>query len=184
VPCSTTRGRAGCRGEGHGAGLLVLVVRGAESAVPYPWRGRAGCRGEGVPLVRGPGARRDGDPGAWGAAVRPRPLRPCATRGCPEVVPSKHCARHTRAYEVTRGTASQRGYTYGWSSYSKARLAEHPFCTVCGRVGAVTDHIVPARRDPARFWDRSNHQTLCADCNRRKGITEEGGFGTRGRSAR
>jgi 5-methylcytosine-specific restriction enzyme A len=105
-------------------------------------------------------------------------MKPCAKTGCPELVTKgRYCARHRQAVEQARGTATARGYSKQWSRYSARRLAQHPFCTMCGRLAEVTDHIVSARQAPARFWDETNHQSLCGACNRRKAIAEEGTFG-------
>lgn len=103
-------------------------------------------------------------------------MRPCATSGCPVLVGHGHCEVHRRQREQRRGTRTQRGYDNRWLRYSQRRLLSHPFCVVCGRLAEVTDHIIAARRAPDRFWDESNHQSLCGACNRRKAIAEEGGL--------
>jgi 5-methylcytosine-specific restriction endonuclease McrA len=57
--------------------------------------------------------------------------------------------------------------------------AEHSLCARQGlmRVRATcTDHIVTMKAGGSKF-ESSNHQSLCADCNRRKAIAVEGGFG-------
>jgi 5-methylcytosine-specific restriction protein A len=87
------------------------------------------------------------------------------------------CPAHARARDAQRGSAEDRGYTAQWSRYSRARLDAHPFCVRCGRIAEVTDHVVAARQAPGRFWDPTNHQSLCGACNRRKAIALEGGFG-------
>lgn len=110
-------------------------------------------------------------------ATRRRVLRPCATPGCPALVEHGHCAGHATVREQARGTARQRGYDTTWARYSRRRLHQFPFCVRCGRLAEVTDHIVPIRLAPERRLDPTNHQSLCADCNRRKNIEEEGGFG-------
>jgi len=45
------------------------------------------------------------------------------------------------------------------------------------RLADVTDHVLPAATHPELFMDPTNHQSLCHDCNKRKAIAEEGGFG-------
>lgn len=112
-------------------------------------------------------------------------LRHCATPSCPEKVTRGHCAKHKRQRDRARGTRHERGYTNKWGAYSKARLARHPWCVgyPSGQhkpftiLADVTDHILSARAHPELFWDETNHQSLCLDCNRRKAIAEEGGFG-------
>lgn len=63
-----------------------------------------------------------------------------------------------------------------WQRTSKAFLAAHPFCA-CGAPSEVTDHIVPHKGDPGRFWDQSNWQALCKRCHDAKTAVEDGGFG-------
>jgi 5-methylcytosine-specific restriction enzyme A len=105
------------------------------------------------------------------------PRRPCATSGCPNLVTrGQHCPIHQAAYERARGTRTQRGYDNRWGRYSRARLARFPFCAWCGRLADVTDHIRSARAAPELFWNKSNHQSLCAECHARKTIADEGGF--------
>lgn len=105
--------------------------------------------------------------------------------------------------EQRRGSAHQRGYTRRWSEYSKARLRRHPLCVGYPRgyhgytvvegengdeiinqtsdarlvLAEVTDHGESAAAHPELFWEPSNHQSLCTDCNKRKAIEVEGGFG-------
>lgn len=73
-------------------------------------------------------------------------------------------------------------YDRQWRSYSAHRLAEHPLCVRCERLGrvrlaVVTDHIEPHKGDPVLFRDPSNHQSLCKPCHDRKTRLEDGGFG-------
>lgn len=75
-----------------------------------------------------------------------------------------------RQYDERRGTAAERGYDRRWSAYSRARLAQHPLCASCERMGRlvaaeVTGHIVPSWAAPDRFWDETNHESLCYACN-------------------
>ena len=51
---------------------------------------------------------------------------------------------------------------------------EHPLCEECKRKGILrpstcVDHIIPWPICADRFYDRSNLQALCEDCNNRKG---------------
>ena len=64
-------------------------------------------------------------------------------------------------------------HTNRWTRLSRVFRAEHPLCAECQRQGIVkaadvVDHIVPwpVCQD---FYDRSNLQSLCEDCNRAKG---------------
>lgn len=60
-----------------------------------------------------------------------------------------------------------------WTKVSRAWRAAHPLCEECRRngvlkAGEVTDHIIPfpVCKD---FFDDKNFQTLCQDCNNKKG---------------
>lgn len=80
-----------------------------------------------------------------------------------------------RATDAQRPSAQQRGYTAEWAKYSKQRLIEHPLCVMCKAEGYIvkatcTDHIVPADVAPEKFWDESNHRSLCTRHNVLEGI--------------
>ena len=105
----------------------------------------------------------------------------CAEPGCPALVRGvSRCPTHAATLDRARGTAQQRGYTAAWARYSRDRLARHPFC-VGYPLGihphrtkaTVTDHIVSAKRAPDRFWDPTNHASLCHACNARKASRDE-----------
>ena len=64
-------------------------------------------------------------------------------------------------------------HTFRWTRLSRAFRQSHPLCAECARNGRlkaaeVVDHIVPfpVCRD---FFDESNLQSLCVDCNIAKG---------------
>lgn len=67
-------------------------------------------------------------------------------------------------------------HTSRWTKLSRAFRVEHPLCAECNRKGIIrpatcVDHIIPwpVCKD---FYDRSNLQSLCAECNRLKGIRD------------
>lgn len=113
----------------------------------------------------------------------------CAERGCPVVVPNGRCQKHEKQRSVEqeqrRIPSHPLLHTNRWRETSKRNLALHPWCV--GYPGGVhgnqrvlaqcTDHIKPVKDYPELCFDPSNHQSICHDCNRRKGIAEEGGFG-------
>lgn len=115
---------------------------------------------------------------------RARDVQPCATPGCPTLVPSGHCVSHARRRDARRGSARARGYTSAWDEASLRFRAVYPLCGMrpdgrapvmskCHDLGLVTaatqtDHVVPHRGDETLFWDRDNWQSLCGDCHRRK----------------
>jgi 5-methylcytosine-specific restriction enzyme A len=127
-----------------------------------------------------------------------RPLRPCAQPGCPALVRMGRCEKHARLREQERGSSTERGYDGAWRAYSERFRAEFPLCgdrppearetqdSVCRQAGrveaaALVDHIVPiAGPGDARFYDRSNHQSLCQDCHNLKRQRESMPGGGRG----
>jgi 5-methylcytosine-specific restriction protein A len=111
-------------------------------------------------------------------------MRYCAEPSCSTLVDSGRCAAHRQAKERTRGTRTERGYDNRWLRYSATRLEEHPMCVgfpegyhSLPTLATVTDHILNAKARPDQFWNPLNHQSLCAECHRRKTNTIEGGFG-------
>lgn len=98
-------------------------------------------------------------------------MRFCATPACRELVTHGHCRTH-RPSQVRRFGRDPRYGSLRWRLVSRRQLAQHPFCVRCGHVAEVTDHIVPVYRAPDRFFDPTNHQSLCAQCNREKAVAE------------
>jgi 5-methylcytosine-specific restriction endonuclease McrA len=96
------------------------------------------------------------------------PLRFCVEPGCGERVTAGRCARHQQAAGAARRAVQDPRYrSRRWTEYSRRRRGLFPRCAVCGRLDAhVTDHIEPVAANPARFWDPTNHRTLCRSCNR------------------
>lgn len=74
-----------------------------------------------------------------------------------------------------RQRSSDLYHTNRWTRLSRAFRAEHPLCECCrsqGRVkpAEVVDHIIPYPIcGETGFYDRSNLQSLCQDCNIAKG---------------
>ena len=66
-------------------------------------------------------------------------------------------------------------HTYRWARLSRAFRAEHPLCAECRRKGIVkpatcVDHIEPwPVCGEQGFYDWSNLQALCDECNHDKG---------------
>ena len=94
------------------------------------------------------------------------PLRFCARARCGNRVVSGYCPTHQPTRQEQRRPTDPRYGTQQWRRYSLQRLAEHPFCVLCGQLAKVTDHIVPVVDAPHRFDDPTNHRSLCFACNR------------------
>lgn len=92
---------------------------------------------------------------------------------------------YIRPKERGASRAWQPLYGYRWQCYSKARLRSHPLCVECLAAGrttpaTVTDHKTPHKGNVKLFWDKKNHQSLCASCHNTK-TANEGAFGRGGR---
>ena len=117
-----------------------------------------------------------------------RPKRPCRYPRCSRLTTSKHgyCPTHKKStdksYELTRETATQRGYTKRtWQNLRKIVLNNNPLCKdpfdTHRRYGETTpatevDHIDGDRTNNAM----ENLQPLCKPCHSRK-TAQEHGFG-------
>jgi 5-methylcytosine-specific restriction endonuclease McrA len=108
----------------------------------------------------------------------------CPTPGC-STRSQGLCSQHRTARAATYQAKVPALHTQRWRRYSRQRLAQFPWCVgypsgqhrEAARLAECTDHILPARAYPELVWEPTNHQSLCHDCNRRKAIAEEGGFG-------
>lgn len=110
-----------------------------------------------------------------------KPSVPTLGATLPQLVPG--------SWRSSEQNANDRGYTYRWKKARAAWLREHPLCgdredgpnsehSQCVRDGRVTaarfvDHIKAHRGDRTLFWQRSNWQSLCTDCNAVKTAQEE-----------
>jgi 5-methylcytosine-specific restriction endonuclease McrA len=103
-------------------------------------------------------------------------LRYCLTPHCTTKVEAGFCPTCRPTKAAQRFPTDPRYGTQQWRRYSQQRRHDHPFCALCGVLAAgsdgprqprgVTDHIVPVIEAPDRFWDETNHRTLCTRCNR------------------
>src|SRR5262245_36995537 len=81
-----------------------------------------------------------------------KPLRPCATPGCSDLVINGHCPAHRaqryRIRDLARGNRHARGYGYAWQELREMILIRDPLCVLCLELGNLTtsteaDHIIP-----------------------------------------
>ncbi len=105
------------------------------------------------------------------------PLKPCADRLCPELVPrgtarcDKHKTEHYRRQEASRPRDRQKRFGRLWQKKRAIVLAEEPLCQVCRRAAATEcDHIVPVADGGTDA--RSNLRGLCKACHSRKTAAE------------
>lgn len=88
-------------------------------------------------------------------------------------LPWDHPAR-TEGRAYVRDRSADPYHTARWTRLSRAFRAEHPLCEECQRNGIIkpatcVDHIEPWPICADRFYDRTNLQALCDDCNHLKG---------------
>lgn len=95
-----------------------------------------------------------------------RPLAPCAEPGCGALVERGRCPQHQRAEyrreQVSRGTATQRGYGVRHRRWRLMVLNAHPVCcdpSGCNEPSVVADHVMPLSE--GGDWSLSNSQGLC-----------------------
>ena len=114
-------------------------------------------------------------------------LHVCAYPGCGKAVAysAHYCPEHQKKIDALRAqrygkhatteNATARGYTGKWRRAAKEFLRANPLCAECLRRGITraatdVDHIIPwnnlGQRDMRLFWDRSNWQALCHECQR------------------
>ncbi len=113
--------------------------------------------------------------------------RPCAQRGCPNLVRDsdrycpEHAAQRQAEYDARRGSAASRGYGRKWRKIRLMYLRRHPLCedpfgihAEHGETVAATevDHQTPLREGGTHRVD--NLQALCKICHSRKTAVEDG----------
>ena len=119
-----------------------------------------------------------------------KPMRPCATPGCPGLVNRGKCDRCKQRGVKRQGNNDGRApwYRQARTWYNSARwrhewqpklLREQPLCVLCQERDEITpsevaDHKEPHRGVYERFWDWANLQGLCTECHNRKSRQERG----------
>ena len=106
------------------------------------------------------------------------PSKLCRYIGCNNVIPvssnHRYCPDHIHIEEQESKNRWVKSapklkkwdlYDNKWKVARDDYLRLYPYCVQCGQVGKVVDHIIPHRGDLKLFWDRSNWQTLCIECN-------------------
>ena len=102
-----------------------------------------------------------------------RPLRPCAHRGCPNLVITGYCDEHKKANskrkDKGRLSGTERGYDSKWRKVRDIKIKRNPLCEVCLKQDILTPatlvhHITPLSRGGKRL-DLDNLQSLCRACH-------------------
>ena len=85
-------------------------------------------------------------------------------------------SRREKSDGYVRRRSDEPYHSSRWTKLARAWKVEHPLCEECKRKGIikaaeVVDHIVPwpICED---FFDRSNLQSLCEECNLEKGYKD------------
>ena len=89
-------------------------------------------------------------------------------------LPWDHPSRREKNEGYARERSADPYHTARWTRLSRAFRAEHPLCAECQRHGVIrpstcVDHIEPWPICADRFYDRTNLQALCDECNHLKG---------------
>ena len=89
-------------------------------------------------------------------------------------LPWDHPARTEKTDGYVRERSADPYQTARWTRLSRAFRADHPLCAECNRKGIIrpatcVDHIVPWPICADAFYDRTNLQALCDECNHLKG---------------
>jgi 5-methylcytosine-specific restriction protein A len=111
------------------------------------------------------------------------PKRPCLDCGALHSNSSRcaSCeARYKAKVEQSRGSATRRGYGYGWRGLARQLVTEHvaSYGSVCPghsvpahpSTDLTVDHIIPKSQGGSN--ERSNLMVLCRGCNARKRNTQ------------
>jgi 5-methylcytosine-specific restriction enzyme A len=126
----------------------------------------------------------------WRRGTMPsRPLRPCATTGCPELVEKGRCPTHTaeqergrRQSETWRHAKGTNGKTIDvyqtprWKALRLRVLREANYLCQCeecekrpvGEPANTVDHRIPHHGRPELMWDRRNLRAMSASHHSRK----------------
>jgi 5-methylcytosine-specific restriction protein A len=110
-------------------------------------------------------------PTCTGSRLMPhRPLHPCASPGCRELVARRFCEAHakraTQDLDARRGTATDRGYNATWSRARSMKLSNTPLCERCEAQGLVVRAVLVHHKDRnPRNNQASNHESLCSACH-------------------
>ncbi len=104
--------------------------------------------------------------------------RPCLNSGCPELVESGRCARHSKQADAQRGSSTERGYGSDWEVVRLVVLRRDLYTckiqTHCrGARATEVDHIRPIGEYPEGRLLMSNLQAACKSCNAAKGARFE-----------
>ena len=91
-----------------------------------------------------------------------------ACNGCGRSYPGPRrrgrCPACARAYERSKGSSSQRGYTQKHKRLAARVIAAHPWCVDCRSTEDLcADHIVPLSRGGTNTLD--NYSVRCRSCN-------------------
>ena len=83
-------------------------------------------------------------------------------------------ARTEKGQGYVRERSDDLYHTARWTRLSISYRATHPLCEECKKNGVIkpatcVDHIVPYPICADYFFDRSNLQSLCDECNHIKG---------------
>lgn len=76
----------------------------------------------------------------------------------------------TKAADLRRGSARERGYTTAWDKASAGHLRNDPLCRYCDLAGdttpaTLTDHLYPHKGQQWLFWLKLFWVSCCTPCH-------------------
>ena len=97
-----------------------------------------------------------------------RPLRPCASQPCPELVRSGRCSLHAEEQDTDRRPEWVTKF-YGstrWKKLREWKRRHNPLCEYCVEEGkqepaTSVDHVVPLTVDPSLALAETNLRSSC-----------------------
>lgn len=99
--------------------------------------------------------------------MKPKRLKVCNDRKCPELTRDRWCPAHAQEYSQPRASTTERGYNAAYRRLRKLVLLDGPACVYCGKPATTADHWVPTSK--GGHSDLANLVPACDDCNTRKG---------------
>lgn len=106
-----------------------------------------------------------------------RRVKVCSTPGCPNLSAGGKCAECIKAYDASRGTASQRGYDAAWRKIRDNYIRRFPVCETHGCTNRATDVDHIDGSGPRGDNSDRNLRSMCKRCHSRKTVRENRGFG-------
>ena len=99
-----------------------------------------------------------------------KPKHPCNKPGCSLLTNERFCPdhakQHIRQYELSRETATERGYNAHWKKIRDNKVNHDPLCERCLKIGIDRATQLVHHKDRNRDnWSNDNLESLCIKCH-------------------